>query len=239
MINNATASGFQQLPLLLRGEASVIADWLSRSDSRRVAIHLVVVVIGSSLYGAAMGLWRAPMQALFVAMKFPLVILTTILGTTLLNGMLAPLLGLNLSFRQTLQAVLMSFVIASAVLGACSPVIAFLVWNSPPLTALSADAVTTHAFIKLTHVAVIAFAGIAANLRLFQLLRKLAGNDAIARKVLCAWLAANLFLGSQLTWILRPFIGSPWLPVEFLRLNAFEGNFYETVFRDLLQLFSR
>ncbi len=67
-------------------------------------------------------------------------------------------------------------------------------------------------------------------------MRELSGNPAIARRVLMAWLAVNLFLGSQLCWILRPFIGSPSLPVEFLRTEAFRGNFYETVFRSLLHL---
>jgi hypothetical protein len=55
---------------------------------------------------------------------------------------------------------------------------------------------------------------------------------------LYAWLAGNLFLGSQLSWILRPFIGSPEMRVEFLRKTAFDGNFYETVFRALRHLFS-
>ena len=88
------------------------------------------------------------------------------------------------------------------------------------------------------HVVVIAFAGIVGNLRLSQLLRQLSGNAAVARRVLLAWLAGNFFFGSQLTWILRPFIGSPGLEVEFLRKTAFQGSFYETVFRSLLQLFS-
>ena len=83
----------------------------------------------------------------------------------------------------------------------------------------------------LTHVAVIAFAGIAANLRLMQLLRRFSGNrSGIAKRVLIVWLAGNLFLGSQLSWIMRPFIGSPNLPVQFLRKTAFQGNFYEAVF---------
>jgi hypothetical protein len=51
-----------------------------------------------------------------------------------------------------------------------------------------------------------------------------------------AWLAGNLFFGSQLTWILRPFIGAPGLPVEFVRATAFKGNFYETVFHSLMRL---
>jgi hypothetical protein len=86
-------------------------------------------------------------------------------------------------------------------------------------------------------VAVISFAGIAANVRLLQLLRQLSGSRTIARRILLAWLAGNLFLGSQLSWILRPFIGSPGLPVEFLRGDALRGNFYEAVFHALKHLF--
>jgi len=55
--------------------------------------------------------------------------------------------------------------------------------------------------------------------------------------VLYAWQAGNLFLGSQLSWILRPFIGLPSLPVEFLRTNALHGNFYENVLRSVLLIF--
>ena len=40
-----------------------------------------------------------------------------------------------------------------------------------------------------------------AMLRLFQLLRQLAPSRNIARRVFIAWLAGNLFLGSQLSWI--------------------------------------
>jgi hypothetical protein len=33
--------------------------------------------------------------------------------------------------------------------------------------------------------------------------------------------------GMQLTWILRPFFGSPDFPVQFLRPDALKGNFIE------------
>jgi hypothetical protein len=183
-----------------------------------------------------MGWWRAPLAGLFVAMKFPLIILLTAVGNALLNAMLAPLLGLNIRLRQSFLSNLTSFTILSAILGAFSPLAAFLVWNAPPLGQDVARAGTTYSTIQLTHVAVIAFAGVAANLRLVQLLRELSGSPVVARRVLLAWLAGNLFLGSQLTWILRPFIGSPDLPVEFLRPAAFHGNFYETVFASLAHL---
>ena len=73
---------------------------------------------------------------------------------------------------------------------------------------------------------------------LLQLLRDLSGTASAARKVLFAWLAGNLFLGSQLSWILRPFVGSPNLEVQFLRPDPFRGSFFEAVFNALRQLFS-
>jgi hypothetical protein len=150
--------------------------------------------------------------------------------------MLAPLLGLNLRFRQSLMLVLMSFTIAAAILGSFAPIVFFIIWNTPSLAGQTGISWATYNFVQLIQVVIIAFAGVAANVRLFRLLQVLSGGHRVARKVLCAWLAGNLFLGSQLCWILRPFIGSPGLPVEFLRPNAFQGNFYETVFRAIGQL---
>ena len=93
-----------------------------------------------------------------------------------------------------------------------------------------------HAVMLMTLVAVIAFAGVAANARLFQLLQRLGGRAATAWRLLFAWLAINLMLGSQLSWNLRPFIGSPGLPVQFLRPDPFDGNFFLTMWRILLRL---
>ena len=221
---------------LLRGEAAAISAWSAEWSAQRFATQLAVIILGAGLYGAAMGWWRDPQQALFVAIKFPLIILLTTLGNALLNAMLAPLLGLNIPFRQSFFAIMMSFAITSAILGAFSPLIAFLVWNAPDLAAKTVSE-ATYNFILLTHVAVIALAGVTGNVRLFQLLARLGGSRAVAFRVLLAWLAGNLFLGSQLSWILRPFIGSPTLPVEFFRQTAFQGNFFEAVFHSLRRIF--
>ena len=223
--------------ILLRGEAAPIGAWTEIWSVRRLALCIAVIVLGAGVYGATMGYWRSPLQAFYVAIKFPLIILLTTLGNALLNAMLAPLLGLNIGLRQSFLSVLFSFTIASAILGAFSPLAAFVLWNTPSLAASAVEGSTgTYNFVQLTHVAVIAFAGVAGNLRLAQVLRQLGGNAAVARRVLLAWLAGNLFFGSQLCWILRPFIGAPGLPVEFLRATAFKGNFYEAVFHALQRL---
>jgi hypothetical protein len=229
--------GSGDLPILLRGEVGPIRNWLESSGTRRWVLCLAVILVGTALFGAAVGSWRDPLQAGYTAIKFPLIILMTTLGTGLLNAMLAPLLGLNLSLRQSLLAVLLSFTIAAAILGASSPLIYFLVWNTPPLVSNGRGATSAHSLLLVSQTVAIAFAGGSANLRLLQLLRELAGSREIALRVLIAWLGANLLLGSQLAWILRPFVGSPGLPVEFLRKNAFAGSFYESLFHAFQHLF--
>ncbi len=220
---------------LLRAETGSVAAWTADWNARRVASHLLVIVVGAGCFGAAMGWWRAPQQGLFVAIKFPLILLLTALGNALLNATFAPLLGLNIRFRQSLLAVLVSFAITAAILGAFSPLIAFLVWNAPEMTP-DVKSTPTYGLIKLVCTGVIAFAGIVGNVRLYQLLVQLGRSRTIATRVLLAWLSVNLFLGSQLTWIARPFIGSPHLQVVFLRDTAFQGNFYENVWNTVIHL---
>jgi hypothetical protein len=224
-----------EIPLLLRGEAGSLRDSVADWNSRRAALQLFVILAGTGVFGAVMGCWRSPMQALYTAVKFPLIILLTTLGNGLLNALLAPLIGLNLGFRQVQAAILASFMLAAVILAAFSPLLAFLIWNAPAMAPGAEPPAAAYNVIQLTEVAMIAFAGVAANVRLAQSLRDL-GGAATARRVLFAWLAGNLLLGSQLSWNLRPFIGSPHLPVEFLRPNAFEGNFFETLFQAFLHL---
>jgi hypothetical protein len=205
-------------------------------DAARLGHASLLIVVGAGLYGAAMGCWRAPEQALYVGVKFPLIILLTTLGNALLNAMLAPLLGLKTTLRQAFIAILTSFVIASVILGSFSPLVLFLVLNTPSMTAGPQGPSLTYCLLLLMHVVIIALAGIIANFRLLQLLGELSGSKAVARRVLTAWLSGNLFLGSQVCWIFRPFIGSPDLPVQFLRDTALRGNFYEAVFHSLMRV---
>jgi hypothetical protein len=228
------AARVEELAVLLRGETRPIESWTRQPTARRLLLNVLTIAGGAGLYGAAMGWWRAPEQALFAAVKFPLIVLLTTLGNAALNAMLAPLLGMNITFRQSLSAVLMSFTVAAAILAAFSPLAAFVVWNAPPMTPQSENTLT-YSFVKLTHVVAIAFAGAAGNLRLFQLLVEV-GGSRVARRVLFAWLAGNLFLGSQLAWILRPFIGTPLMPVAFFRRAALQGNFYENMFQTITEL---
>ena len=225
-----------EISVLLRGELETITAWIRQWSGRRSLLHVGVIILGAGCYGAAVGWWRDGQQALYTAIKLPLIILLTTASNGALNAMLAPLLGLDIAFRQSLSLILMSFTITATILGAFSPLVAFVIWNAPDAGSATASG-TTYDLILVGHVLLIAFAGITGNVRLFQLLKQLGKSQRIARRVLLAWLAGNLFLGAQLSWILRPFVGAPGLPAEFLRQTAFRGNFYEAVYRALLHIF--
>ena len=57
------------------------------------------------------------------------------------------------------------------------------------------------------------------------------------RAVYAVWVAAFALVGSEVAWALRPFVGSVYMPVVFLRPDAFDGNVYEFIFTDILPHF--
>lgn len=225
----------EELRALLAGEVNLMVRWLDRPSVARFGGYVLVILIGSAVYGSTVGIWRAPQQSVYTAIKFPLLIFLTCGGNGAINGMLAQLLGSGLSVRQTSLAILMSFAIAAIILAALAPIALFVWLNAPPLGA--ENAIVGHSMMLLTHVGAIAFAGVLANRRLLDLLRKTSGRDSTARAVLFSWVGGNLFLGAQLAWNLRPFIGSPTLAVQFLRDDPLQGNFYEAVWRACQHLF--
>lgn len=224
----------KRLKILLAGEAGELAAWTKEADTRWLWTCVLVFSGSCAVYGATFGLWRSEMQALCTALKFPLVVLLTCIGNTVLNGFLALVLGAGLSLRQSGMAILMSFTIMGLILAGFAPIMAFLCWNVPSIH--SPEATTGRSLTLLAHVGLIAFAGIMGNRRLWQLLHHLTGSVARANTVLLAWLAGNLLLGSQISWILRPWIGRPGNPVTFLRPDPLHGNFFEAVWHAITVL---
>jgi hypothetical protein len=191
-----------RLMRLLAGDAAPQRVWLDEPGWRWTAICCAVILAGTGIYGATLGLWRDPLQGGFTALKFPLLIFLTCGANAALNGCLGQLLGSGLGFRQTTLAILMAFTVTAVVLAATAPIMLFLLWNTPPLT--ESHAVVGHSVTLLAHVAVIALAGVAGARRLFRLLVLTSGNRTIAGRVFFGWLAGNLLLGAQLAWVLRP-----------------------------------
>ena len=217
---------------LARGQ-SVDLIPLFASDKLRAAIlgSVLFIIIGGGCYGFTVGLWRGPQMALYVAIKTPALLFFTLFITGLLNGILGLLLGTGIGFRQSLLCQLLAFSLAAVVLASLAPITFFLALQAPP--ADSPQAVTSHSLYLLTHTAIIAVVGILAVTRLFGLIRDFTPDHRAARITLLSWLASNAFVGAQLSYLLRPFFGSPSLEIAFLRPDAFNGTFYEAVWNAL------
>lgn len=212
---------------LARAETAGLVAWLGEKSVRSMLPLLVGIVAGCGLYGFAIGLGRAPLMAFYVAVKMPLLIFLTLGVNGLINGMFGSLLGSGMSFRQTMQACLMSFALFALVVGSLAPVMIGMALDRPADGA--AELPGWYRLFLLTNTAVIAFAGVIANHKLLRLIEAFSGSRPAAIRTLIAWLAGNLFVGAQLSYNLRPFFGNPDLPVQFLRPEPFDGTFYEAV----------
>lgn len=225
----------QGLPALLRGAPEDLRSWINDPGVKRMRLCIITIVLACGFYGMTVGIWRAPKMGLYVAIKMPALILLTLACNGFLNGMLGLLLGSGLGFKQSLTAQLMSFTIASLVLGAIAPATFFMALNAPAPDA--ENAASAHSHFLVAHTVLIAVAGIIANLHLAKLLIAVTPDRRKATQTLFAWLAGNAFVGAQLSWIMRPFFGTPSIEVAFLRPAPFNGTFYE-VFWDKVQAVS-
>jgi hypothetical protein len=214
---------------LLRGAPSAASPWIFARDASGFVEPLLFLTIGGAAYGAAMGLWRDPVLAPYVAVKLPLLLVLTALVNAMLNALWARHMGLDLTFAQSLRAVLLAFGVAAIVLASFAPVV--LLFDLALPGAGSAHARLAHNVLGLSHVAAIAFAGIAAVNRQRRWIREAFPSDRGDERIVFVWLAVNLLVGAQISWNLRPWFGTPAMPVEFLRADPFHGTFYESVFR--------
>src|SRR5687767_13508083 len=89
-----TALGADELKLDLRAlarldESIVRHIQADRRLGRIGALATAVTLAGGAIYGFAFGLWRAPEQALYSAIKLPLLLLAVVAASALINGVLA------------------------------------------------------------------------------------------------------------------------------------------------------
>ncbi len=226
----------RDLPALCQGRVERLREWLEHPSTDRLVACIIAIILGGAAYGFTLGLWRAPLMGGFVALKLPMLILLTLSVNGVINGMLALVMGSGLTFRQTLMAILMSFATFALITGALSPIALAAVLNAPGPGEPGGP--TAYRLILLTHVAIVAFAGITAHRKFLPVLQSVSANRRVGALVFLVWLAGNLLVGAQLSWNLRPFFGQPGRPVEFLRADWNHSSFYESVWLNFSHLFA-
>jgi hypothetical protein len=163
--------------------------------------------------------------------KMPLLMFATILASAVANTCLAQVLGAKLSFRQVLNAMTLAFAVASLMLGALSPVIWFLASQAPPVGSAGDD--IAYRQILLINSSWVGVCGLAGNASLHRLLRQVTGSVRVATRVLTAWLLVAGLAGSELAWLISPFLARPDIAVPLLNPNAFSANIFEYALRAL------
>lgn len=209
------------------------ADDVLRGRATRPPWSLIVVC--GAAYGAVMGgyaIWNPStetdtgqsiaLQVLYSAIKVPLLLVIT-LALALPSFFIAnTIFGLQTDFRRALRVIVASQAALTLVLFALAP-LTLVCYASGP----------NYSTAILFNALMFATASIAAQFILRRGYAPLIVQNRRHKKLLYAWLFIYAFVGIQLGWTLRPFIGAPGQPATFLRAGQRE-NAYVVVARILL-----
>lgn len=187
-----------------------------------LGVGLLLTVAGGAAYGAAMGSFgdRLP-QVLYSGIKVPLLLAATTLLAIPSFFVLNALLGLRDDFGAAARAVIGTQAAVAVILAALAPYT--LLWYRT--TGDYHEATLFNGLMFLT-------ASLSAQWVLRRRYAPLIARDRRHRGALWAWVVTYSFVGIQMGWLLRPFVGDPARPAVFLRTGDW-GNAYEVV-ADLL-----
>jgi len=204
------------------------------ATNRPVAVRawLVAVGVGGGFYGAVMGSFGGltadrAVQVAYSAAKVPLLLLATTILATPSFFVLNSLLGLRTDFGAAFRAVL-----------GTQAAIAIILASLAPYTAVWYLSTTDYHEATTFNALMFAIASITAQWQLRRRYRDLEARNrrhALMRRI---WVVLYAFVGIQMGWFLRPFIGDPARPPTFLRTEAF-GNAYVVVAETVWKAFTR
>jgi hypothetical protein len=174
-----------------------------------------MLVGGAIGYGFAMGLYGGrPLQGLYSAIKVP--ILLVISSALCLPNFFVvnTVLGLRDDFSAALRGVLAAQAAVAVTLASLAPVILF-----------SYATTGDHDTALFLNGLLFAIATVAGQLILNRYYAVLVIRDPRHRIGRIAWTVLYVFVAIQMAWVLRPFVGSPDLPVSFFREDAWSNAY--------------
>jgi hypothetical protein len=190
---------------------------------------LVSSVCFFALYGAVMGSTHSLWQTMSSAVKLPLLFLATLLVCVPSLYFFSLLFGSNQSLNQNLAVILTAITVTSVLLLSFAPITLFFLLTAP----------SQYQFFKLLNVGIFTISGLMGIVFLYQGMKIVSGPDlegaSTRRWVLIMWMFVYAFVGSQMAWTIRPFIGAPGTPFELFRQLG--GNFYTNILYSLGEIF--
>jgi len=210
----------------LAARAQLVFEGVLEGQPQTWRACAAAVLAGGALQGAALGSASGTWQiSVYSAVKVPLLLLAATAVTLPSFYVLHAVLGLRDDFAAACRGLLSTQAALGVALGSTAPLVVFLIVTVPDpyLQTLGAGA---------------AFA--AATLSSQSVLRRhyapLLARDRRHRVTLTCWAVLYVFFSIQLAWVLRPFLGTPGLPIEFLRAQAFEQNAYVVLYQHVARL---
>lgn len=195
-----------------------------------IRMLLLLIVALTALYGVSMGVKSGVPFMLASAAKTPLLFLLTLAVCYPVLYVINVLMGSKLGFLQTLALILAALAMSSILLASFALIVLFFTLTG-----------TNYHFLKLLHVGIFGFSGMLGMVALWRGLTAACEHSDLyprqAMKVLRIWIIIFGFVGAQMAWSLRPFVGSPGMPFEIFR--AQEGNFYAAVIQSVMALMGR
>jgi hypothetical protein len=178
-----------------------------------------------ALYGAVMGSSHSLWQALSSAGKLPLLFLATLLVCAPTLYFFNLIFGSNQSLSQSIVLMLSGITVTAVLLLSFAPVVLFFLLTT-----------SHYQFFKLLNVGVFTVSGgvgVAFLSHGMRIVSRASQSGAGARGLVTyAWIVLYGFVGSQMAWTLRPFIGAPSI-TEFELFRELGGNFYANVLASL------
>jgi len=244
---------FKQLDGVLRGGAKqqeALGDGPGHVSARGLSVTVLVLC---AVYGAAMGSFTAIRtggtelnQILASAVKLPLLFFLTLLVTLPSLYVFSALVGARLRARAVCRLLVAMVGVIAAVLASFAPILVFFSVST-----------TSYPFMKVLNVVMCGIAGLLGLAFLIKTLRTLiaAHDDSTSQDnpadqtspqdeididieptpsgnhraavVFRIWVILFSFVGVQMSWVLRPFIGHPDLPFAWFRNR--ESNFFTDI----------
>src|SRR3989454_6013676 len=188
---------------------------------------LVTIVLPSGFFGLVAGAYSGPAQALSAGIKLPFLFFATFLICFPAFYVVQVLVGSRLRLPQVVVLVFGALALTSILLAAFVPIIAFFLISG-----------ANYYFQHLLNIAIAGVAGLFGMYALHEGLAVVCDKRGVYPKkaltIMRAWAVLFAFVGVQLAWNLRPFLGDRNQPFQVVA--KYEGNFYAAVVYAVNQL---
>jgi hypothetical protein len=212
---------------------SEIAVRRPRGGARRLRSFAILIVVFGMFYGGVMGTYGGMAgdrfwQVVYSGAKVPFLLVVTFLLGLPSFFVLNTLLGLRNDFARVVAALLATQAGLTVILASLAP-----------FTALWYVSGSDYQPAILFNGLMFAVASLSAQWLLRREYRPLIALHPAHRWMLRTWLVIYIFVGIQMGWVLRPFIGNPGAPVQFFRQDSWSNAYVVVVELIGRVLFSR